>query len=255
MHILEEKIRNANSAGRIAVIPFITAGFPDKETFWQVLEEIDQCGADIIEIGVPFSDPVADGPVVEDASRRVLEAGVNLEWTLAGLRERKGKYKAALVLMGYFNPFLQYGIEKLALDALAADIAGIIIPDLPFEESGEIKKIFHDRGLALVPLVGPNTPPERMALYAKDAMGYVYAVSVMGVTGEREKLAESVAATIRRARDAFAIPVALGFGLREPSQVEILPPDARPSAAVIGSALLKHIDSGKKAEEFLKRWL
>lgn len=255
MHILEQKVRAANEAGRPALVPFVTAGFPNADDFWPILKSLDDGGADIIEIGVPFSDPVADGPVVEEASRRALSDGMTLKRLMGEMRERSGFFSAGLVLMGYMNPFLQYGVEKLAADAAAAGVHGFIIPDLPHEEDAEIRALFKARGLALIPLVGPNTSAERMILYADGAEGYVYVVSVMGTTGVREHVAAGVAETMRRARAAFRIPVALGFGLREPGQLLELPEDARPDAAVFGSALLKHIDAGRPAADFLEPWL
>ncbi len=254
MNLLEEKIRAANAAGRPALIPFLTAGFPDRATFWPTLMELDENGADIIEIGVPFSDPVADGPVVEEASRRALSDGVNLRGILAELAQRKGLVKAGLVLMGYLNPFLQYGYEKLAQDAARGGVHGFIVPDLPYEESGPLRRALKKEGIALIPLVGPNTSAERMALYAEEGAGYVYVVSVMGITGERGDVAPQVADTMRRARSVFSLPLALGFGLREPGQLRELPPDARPDAAVFGSALLNHLEEGHSAEEFMARW-
>lgn len=158
--------------------------------------ELDENGADIIEIGVPFSDPVADGPVVEAASRRALSDGVNLRGILRELMERKGLIKSGVVLMGYLNPFLQYGLENLARDAEKGGVHGFIVPDLPFEESGPMRAALKERGIALIPLVGPNTGVERMLLYAAESEGYVYVVSVMGITGERADLAPQVAATM-----------------------------------------------------------
>ena len=254
MNLLEDKIRKANAAGRPALIPFLTAGFPDGATFWPTVMELDENGADVIEIGVPFSDPVADGPVVEEASRRALSDGVNLRGILTELAERKGLVKAGIVLMGYLNPFLQYGYEKLAHDAARGGVHGFIVPDLPYEESGPLRRALKKEGIALIPLVGPNTSAERMALYAEEGEGYVYVVSVMGITGERADVAPQVADTMRRARSVFSLPLALGFGLREPAQIRDLPQDARPDAVVFGSALLKHLDEGHSAEEFMARW-
>ncbi len=254
MHKLEEKIRKAGEQGRSALIPFLTAGFPNREAFWNALSELDEHGADIIEIGVPFSDPVADGPVVEAASRRVLAEGVTLKEILAGLAKRKGQFSAGLVLMGYYNPFLQYGLEKLARDAAEAGVHGFIVPDLPHEEDAPLRTALARHNLALIPLVGPNTVRERMELYVPGALGYVYVVSVMGVTGERRELAATVAGTMRRARSVFDLPLALGFGLSRPEQLEDLPEDARPDAVVFGSALLKHLDGGGSAAEFMARW-
>lgn len=255
MHQLEQKIRDAKAQGRMAVIPFLTAGFPTAECFWQHLEETDRAGADIIEIGIPFSDPVADGPVVEEASRRALEGGVSLADVLVGLQTRKVRLGAGLVLMGYFNPFYQYGLQKLAKDAREAGVAGVIIPDLPLEESEEARRELDKEGIALIYLVGPNTSKERMELYSLHSKGYAYVVSVMGTTGERKNLAPAVAETMRRARSAFRVPLALGFGLSKPEQLKDLPEDARPDAAVMGSALLRHIDAGGHAGDFLRPWL
>ncbi|MDR3320351.1 MAG: tryptophan synthase subunit alpha [Desulfovibrio sp.] len=254
MNILEQKIRLAMEKRRPALIPFLTAGFPDGGRFWSSLVELDESGADIIEIGVPFSDPVADGPVVEEASRRALANGVTLRGLMKELSERKGLIGAGLVLMGYVNPFLRYGFEKLADDAAAAGVNGFIISDMPFEESAFLRGILKKRDIALIPLVGPNTNEERMWLYVAENEGYVYVVSVMGTTGKRGVLASQVAATLRRARSIFSLPLALGFGLYDPSQLKMLPDDAQPDAVVFGSALLTHLDSGGSAAEFLQRW-
>lgn len=254
MHILEEKIRSANAAGRTALIPFVTAGFPSRERFWSVLRELDEAGADIIEIGVPFSDPVADGPVVEAASVRALKSGVTLSRIMEELAERRSELKAALVLMGYMNPFLQYGLERFAEDAARVGVQGVIVPDLPFDEAEDMRRLLSAKGLALIALVGPNTSLERMKLYAEVSEGYVYVVSVMGTTGERGTLPPEVPDVLKRARRAFSLPVALGFGLKSPEQLAGLSEEARPDAAVFGSSLLKHLDSGERARAFMERW-
>lgn len=162
---LQKAVERAHALGRRAVIPFITAGFPDKESFWTHLSRIDEAGADIIEIGVPFSDPVADGPVIEQASRDALARGVSLKWILDGLKARKGGFSAELVLMGYVNPFYRYGLKQLALDAEEAGVSGFIVPDMPLEESGMFREAFSPHGLTLVTLVAPNTSEERMREY------------------------------------------------------------------------------------------
>lgn len=252
MHILEEKIRAACAQGRTALIPFVTAGFPSLNSFWGVMQDLDTNGADIIEVGVPFSDPVADGPVVEAASMRALEQGVTLRGILEGLKNRH--YKAGIVLMGYMNPFLQYGLETFAKDAAAAGVHGCIVPDLPLEEDAPFRTVLAREGIALIPLVGPNTPQERMARYDAVGQGYVYVVSIMGVTGERQGLPPQARETLARAKKIFRLPVALGFGLREPAQLEGLGPDEHPDAAVFGSALLKHLEAGGDAASFLSRW-
>ena len=163
MTFLEQKIRDAHTAGRTALIPFVTAGFPALDTFWGIIEELDANGADVIEIGVPFSDPVADGPVVEDASRRALEQGVSLNWIMDGLKQRAGNFKAGIVLMGYLNPFLQYGLERFAADAAQAGVSGCIVPDLPLDESAPVRTTLKVHGIDLIALVGQNTSEERCA--------------------------------------------------------------------------------------------
>ncbi len=254
MNQLEQNIRTAQAAGRTALIPFVTAGFPSPESFWDVIGELDANGADIIEIGVPFSDPVADGPVVEEASRRALEHGVSLAWIMAGLKKRAGTFRAGIVLMGYFNPFLQYGMERLASEASLAGVTGCIVPDLPLEESGNFRRILKQYGISLIALVGQNTSEERMREYAPVAEGYVYVVSVLGTTGARAGLPLQTEDTLRRARRAFNLPLALGFGLQRPEQLEAIPEDIRPEAAVFGSALLRHLEAGNPAGTFLAAW-
>lgn len=255
MHKLESRIKDANARGRYALVPFLTAGFPTREKFRKALSDLENSGADIVEIGVPFSDPVADGPVVEEASRRVLSQGMNLAEILKELKERQNRDKTGIVLMGYLNPFLQYGFEKLAKDASEAGVEGFIVPDLPYEEEKPLKKALARYDIALIPLVGPNTTPERMELYAKEAQGYVYVVSVMGITGERKKVASHVGNLIDRVKKVFKVPVALGFGLSSPEQLKILPDEAQPDAAIFGSALLTHLDKGKSAKEFMAPWI
>ena len=254
MHILERKVRDAAEAGRTALIPFVTAGFPTPEKFWDVILELDAAGADVIEIGVPFSDPVADGPVVEAASIQALKDGITLRGIMEMVAAHRGEVKAGLVLMGYLNPFLQYGLEKFAADAEAAGVHGCIVPDLPYDEAEEMRSVLKAHGLALISLVGPNTGEERMALYSEVSEGYVYVVSVMGTTGERGALPPEVPEVLARARKMFSVPVALGFGLKTPDQLAAIPADIRPEAAVFGSALLKHISAGKAPADFMRVW-
>ena len=231
MTFLEQKIRDAHTAGRTALIPFVTAGFPALDTFWGIIEELDANGADVIEIGVPFSDPVADGPVVEDASRRALEQGVSLNWIMDGLKQRAGNFKAGIVLMGYLNPFLQYGLERFAADAAQAGVSGCIVPDLPLDESAPVRTTLKVHGIDLIALVGQNTSEERMREYAAVSEGYVYVVSVLGTTGARTGLPPQVEATLRRARKSLQPAAGSGFRLAAPDQLAAIPADIRPDAA------------------------
>ena len=260
--------------GRLSAIPFLSAAFPKAEGYWDILAELAQNGADIIEIGVPFSDPVADGPVVAAASQKALANGGGLSYIFEGLARNASRLKCGLVLMGYVNPFLQYAwaravknvggqnvqavtaesLKLLAADLKAAGIHGLIVPDLPLEESGPWLEAFKG-SLDLIPLVGPNTSLEKMKRYAQSGMsGYVYVVSVMGTTGVRQGLPPEVTETLRRARQAFDLPLALGFGLSSADQVQSIDPQYRPEAAVFGSALIKHLEAGGRAEDFMRNW-
>ncbi len=250
---LQQRIEAANAKGRIARIPFITGGFPDPARFTQALRDLDENGADIIEIGVSFSDPVADGPVVEDASRRVLEHGVTLTWILESLTALSPRLNAGIVLMGYYNPFLQYGLDRLAWNAARAGVQGFIVPDLPLDEDSALRSALAPHAMDLIALIGPNTSEERMRAYARSASGYVYVVSVMGTTGVRQDLPPEAVETIRRAQAIFALPVALGFGIHSPEQVESMP--VKPQAVVFGSALLRHLDAGGSAKDFMVPWM
>lgn len=249
---LTKKILEARQQDRLAVMPFLPAGFPGKEQFWEELKALDAAGADVIEIGVPFSDPVADGPTVEQASLECLEREICLEWIFNGLDEHRGDISAELVLMGYYNPFLQYGLYRLAQDAARVGVAGFIVPDLPFEEAEDMRMILSAPGLDLIPLVGLNTSTERMKMYAEVATGFVYFVSVLGITGARDSLPRELKKRLAAAREIFDLPLALGFGLSSPGQLDEL--KGLVDAVVIGSALIKHIRGGGGSAEFLAPW-
>ena len=250
--ILTNRIMEALAAGRKALIPFLPGGFPDKERFFDELDALDAGGADIIEIGVPFSDPVADGPVVEQASLDCLLNGTCLSWLLGELSRRKGRYKAGLVLMGYYNPFLQYGLDNLAADAAEAGVSGCVVPDLPLEEAGPMAEALGSHGLDLIPLVGLNTSEERLAAYADHARGFVYFVSVLGTTGMRESLPVEIKDRLTAVRRIFTVPVALGFGIKSPEQLTAF--GDLVDGVVFGSALIAHIEAGGTSAEFMQRW-
>ncbi|MDR2354407.1 MAG: tryptophan synthase subunit alpha [Deltaproteobacteria bacterium] len=267
MSVLTKAIQSANREGRPARVPFLTAGCPSLTEFWIKLEELAQFGADLIEIGLPFSDPVADGPVIAEASQKALSLGVNLHWLLTGLE--KTKIKVPLVLMSYANPLVKYAytkspgellsvkitesIRSLAHDLKEVKFAGVIIPDIPLEESLPFRQGLSEEKLDLIALVGPNTSLERMREYNQIAQGYVYVVSVMGTTGVREGLSEEAESTLARAREVFTLPLALGFGLKEPQQLENL--QVKPQAVIFGSALIRHLWAGKSVREFMEPWL
>ncbi len=271
---LTNKIQLRKQNKQIGLIPFLTAGIPNKEIFWNCIVELAENGADIIEIGVPFSDPVADGEVVAQASAKALENGIGLTYILQGLHQHKPRLsKSSIVLMGYANPFLQHAwpaseestlthieektkisLEKLASDLEAAGVEGLIIPDLPLQEWGIWQSVLQSKGISLIALVGVNTPKERMQEYAKVASGYVYIVSVLGITGARASFPVELSQTIQDARQTFDLPLALGFGLAHPEQLANFAKTDLPDAVVFGSALIKHLSSGGSAKEFLTPW-
>jgi len=249
---LTTRILSCRHNGHPALIPFLPAGFPSTGTFWDHLQECDDAGAAVIEIGVPFSDPMADGPVVEEASQLCLAQNVNLDWILEGLARRRSSLQAEIVLMGYCNPFFQFGWDRLAAQASQAGVSGLIVPDLPLEESGNLRKTLAGHDILLIPLIGLNTTRERMQAYAEVAEGFVYFVSVMGTTGARSTLPGQLLDKLRAARAIFHQPLALGFGLRSPEQLKELQQSV--DAVVFGSALIEHIKAGGRAGEFMKRW-
>ncbi len=247
-----KKIQEANSEGRKALIPFLPAGFPDKKRFWQEIYGLDQNGADIIEIGIPFSDPIADGPVVEQASQECLNQGVNLGWVFETLYKNQKNIQAKIVLMGYVNPFMQYDWELLARDAASCRVSGLIVPDLPLEESKDIEQILNNHNLKLIRLIGLNTSADRMKLYAQRAQGFIYFVSVLGTTGDRNGLSINLQQVLSQAKKFFTLPVALGFGLSNPKQLSGI--NEYIDAVIFGSSLIKHIKEGKSGKEFMLRW-
>ena len=250
---LTDKINQALAQGRKAVMPYLPAGYPTKDAFWKHIQDLDAAGADIIEIGVPFSDPVADGPVVEQAALRCLEQGVTLGWILEELTRRRSTIRAGIVLMGYINPCLQYGIPRLVKDAAQAGVNGLIIADLPLEESAEIRDILQEHGVALIPLVGLNSSMERLRMHAEKAEGFVYFVSVMGTTGVRDALPEELREALLQAKQTFSIPLALGFGLHAPAQLQGV--ESSVDGVVMGSALIRHLDATGRVGGFLNPWI
>ncbi|WP_457570439.1 tryptophan synthase subunit alpha [Desulfovulcanus sp.] len=249
---LRDKINQARLKGRKALIPFLPGGFPSKRRFWEEIMMLDEHCADIIEIGVPFSDPVADGPVVEGASIKCLAQGVNLEWIFAGLKEYRARLKAEIVLMGYFNPFLQFGIRKLMAAARETGVSGFIVPDLPLEEAKPYLSEFKAQGLEYIPLLGLNTSEARMEEYAEIDPAFVYMVSVLGITGSKVDINQVLIEKLKQAKEVFSCPIALGFGLKSPDQLGSIAEYI--DAVVFGSALIKHIEDGGSCRDFIAQW-
>ena len=223
--------------GRGALITFLEAWDPDRETSAAMLAGMPAAGADLIEIGVPFSDPMADGPIIQAAGKRALKAGATLRHTLAMVRTfRTRDSTTPVVLMGYLNPILSYGTDRFCDDAAAAGVDGLIVVDLPAEESDLLAPLAARAGLDIIRLVAPTTDDARMPLVLEGSSGFVYYVAITGITGTRSASGDELAAALPRIRQATRLPVAIGFGVRTPAQAAEAVRVA--DAAVVASALI-----------------
>jgi tryptophan synthase alpha chain len=224
----------------------VTAGYPTLDAFLEVLAAVAG-SADVVEIGVPFTDPMADGLTIQHASHVALDNGVTLEWIFELLGDTD--LGSPHLLMGYYNPFLAFGLGRLGQAMEDSGTSGLIIPDLPFEESGPIKEVLDPGGLALVQLVTPSTSEERLGRVATTGGGFVYAVTTAGVTGGEVDLPAEALEYLDRAKSASTLPVLAGFGVRTQSQVAALAPHV--DGVVVGSALIEAIDKGEDPGAFL----
>ena len=214
---IAEAFESARASGRrAALMPYLMGGFPDLDTSREIGLEYARAGADLIELGVPFSDPLADGPVIHAADTAALRAGANLPRVLEVARAIAEH--VPVVVMCYVNPILARGLERFADELLEAGASGLIVPDLPLEEATDVLRACDERGLALVPLVAPTTPEERLAQIGAKARGFVYAVALTGTTGERAGLQDGLGAVVARAGARTTVPVAVGFGISTPEQ-------------------------------------
>lgn len=239
-------LRSTSDSGHPALVAFLTAGFPRRESFREHLSAIAS-EAELVEIGVPFSDPMADGVTIQRASEQALKAGVTLAWILEELRSL-APMTTPLLLMSYLNPLLAYGLTRLAVDARRAGVCGFIIPDLPFDESEPVRRAFSEQGLALVQMVTPVTPPERLAKVAQASEGFVYAVTMTGTTG-RSVTPVEISDYLERVRAAATVPVCAGFGIRTRGQVEALRGSV--DGVVVGSALVELLENGGSPQAWL----
>jgi tryptophan synthase alpha chain len=245
---IEETFARLKAEGRTGFVAFLTVGYPDVEATLRIVPALIEGGADVIELGVPFSDPLADGPKVQKASFHALEQGVTVETCLDVVRKlREGGVEAPIVPMGYYNPLLAYGLARFTKDAAEAGVDGLIVVDLPPEESDEMLAACEAAGLRLIYLVAPTSTEERIREVAKRASGFVYCVSVTGVTGERDEIAPGLAEFVGRVRNATNLPIAVGFGISQPKHFEAVARIA--DAAVIGSAIIDEIARSDPSEQ------
>ena len=226
--------------GRCALMPFLTAGDPNLATTRAALLALQEAGADLVELGIPYSDPLADGPVIQAAAGRALAAGTTLAGVLELLSSLKGELELPVVLFTYSNPLLNCGMESFCQQAAAAGAAGLLVPDLPLEEAERLSPIAAAAGLDLVLLVAPTTPPQRMARIVAASRGFTYLVSVTGVTGERSQMETRVAGLVQQIKALGSTPVAVGFGISGVEQA-VQVRDWGADGAIVGSALVKRM--------------
>jgi tryptophan synthase alpha chain len=240
MSRIERRFTALREEGRAGLVTYLTAGDPDPDTSARLFAGLATAGADLIEIGMPFSDPMADGPVIQEAGQRALRQGMNLRRTLAMVGQlRRADEATPIVLMGYYNPIYRYGAERFTHDAVAAGVDGIIVVDLPPEEDVELTAPARAAGLDVVRLAAPTSDDQRLPLIVERASGFIYYVAVAGITGTRSAEAASVAAAITRLRRFTQLPIAVGFGIRTPQQSAEVARVA--DAAVVGSSLVQRL--------------
>lgn len=254
---IREAFEAAKARGRIALAPYVTVGYPRLDSTVAVVKALSAAGADVIELGIPFSDPLADGPTIQASSFAALENGVTPEKCLATVSEiRSAGVRTPLVLMGYFNPVLSYGPERFCRDAAAAGADGMIVPDLSIEESDALAGPAAQAGLAIVPLLALTSTDARIARACRSARGFIYCVSVLGVTGARAHMSGRVRGLVEKVRANTDIPVAVGFGISKPEHVAQVARFA--DGVAVGGALIDAMGKGpaedapRRAAEFIR---
>ncbi|HEU4558706.1 MAG TPA: tryptophan synthase subunit alpha [Longimicrobium sp.] len=239
---LARAFQRARDEGRAALVPYVTAGHPTPADTPAVLRMLADEGADVIELGVPFSDPLADGPTIQRSSFRAIEQGVDLEWTLRALADFRRERDTPVVLFTYLNPVLHHGVDRFLDDAAAAGASGVLLTDLPVGADPELEGRFESAGMDLIRLVAPTTTPERVGVIARAARGFLYYVSRTGVTGAAQELSAGLAAEVAEVRAVTGVPVAVGFGISTAEQAAQVAAIA--DGVVVGSALVDRLEKG-----------
>ena len=245
---IDARFASLKAEGRAAFVAYVMAGDPDFDTALEILKGLPAAGADLIEVGFPFSDPMAEGPPIQRAAQRALAHGMTLNKTLAAVAEfRKGDQTTPIIMMGYANPLVHHGFAAFARDAAAAGVDGLICVDIPPEEAEPLADALDASELSLIRLATPTTDDKRLPVVVARTSGFVYYVSVAGVTGVKEADAEAVAPNVARVRAASGLPVAVGFGIKTPERAAAIARVA--DAAVVGSALVEEVASGLAMNE------
>jgi len=243
---ISKQFAELRASGELGIVAYITAGDPSMDATLKYVLALAEAGADVVELGVPFSDPLADGPVIQRASERALKAGATLAGVLELVRRIRQSSEVPLVLFGYYNPFFQMGIEKFAATASSAGADGVLVTDLTPEESDDYRRILAAHHLDTVFLGAPTSTDERLEKIAACSSGFLYLISRTGVTGAKDALPDDLPALSRRARSATQLPIAVGFGISLPGHVSVL--GGLADAAVVGSALVSEIENAKSVD-------
>jgi tryptophan synthase alpha chain len=246
---LTAAIAAANDDDLTALVPFITAGYPEPADFVGTLKAVATVG-DVVEIGIPFSDPMADGMTIQRSSFVALQKGVSLAWIFDELETARGEIEVPLVMMSYLNPLLAFGFETLAQRAFDTGVCAFIVPDLPFEECHELRSALEDKGLGLIQLVTPATPKERLKMLCEASRGFVYAVTITGITGGDSGLPDDLTQYLDTVASSSAIPVCAGFGIR--SAADVANVGKHVSGAIVGSALVEVLEKDEDPVAFLR---
>ncbi len=251
MNRIEAKFKELEKKRRTALIPFISAGDPDLKTTKELVLEMERRGADIIELGIPFSDPIADGPTIQAAGIRAMKHKISLENILKLVKDLRKKTEVPLVLMTYYNLFFNYGIEKFVIQARENGVDGVIAADLPIEEASELKRYARKNNLDTIFLASPTSPPQRLKLIVKETRGFIYYVSLTGVTGARKKLPEDLIFSLKRLKRFTKKPIAVGFGISKPEHIRKIRRYA--DGAVVGRAIISVIEKNLKSKDLVKK--
>lgn len=243
MTAISDRFETLRRNHECALIPFITAGDPDLETTAAALKVLDSSGADFIELGVPYSDPLADGPIIQAAATRALQRGTKLETVLEMLQATTPSLQAPIILFTYYNPILHRGIDKFLEQIAAAGVAGLVVPDLPLEEAAGLLKPASDRGIDLTLLIAPTSSTERIEAIAHSSQGFIYLVSVTGVTGMRSQIETRVSDLLQKIRYVTDKPIGVGFGISQPEQATQMKAWGA-DAAIVGSAFVQRLATG-----------